>query len=161
MPDRMGKTRSECFRGGTFFILTFFKLILKLTSGKHYLHPVTPWSCLAAWRGRPPLPRHMQRRGRGATLASRGAWGRRGHGLAAPHAPARQACRTTPHGAAAASIQARPGPLSSSSSLSSSPRAHLHQPPQLSAGIPPNPAICGGDSMGNRSPYPWEGIALI
>jgi hypothetical protein len=90
MPDRMGKTRSECFRGGTFFILTFFKLILKLTSGKHYLHPVTlgrAWrrgaagllcraTCsgaagvprwLAVARGADVgmgLPRHMHRRGR-------------------------------------------------------------------------------------------------
>jgi hypothetical protein len=26
----------------TFLILTIFKLFLKLTPGKHYLHPVTP-----------------------------------------------------------------------------------------------------------------------
>jgi hypothetical protein len=106
----------------------------------------------------------MQRRGRGATLANRGARPRRGPEPAAPHAPARQPCRATPPGAAEATIQGPRDPLSSSSSLSSSARARQHQavtPPPPPAGTPPNPAICGGESVGNRALYPWEGIALI
>jgi hypothetical protein len=71
-----------------FLILTFFKLFIKLTPGKHYLHQVTPFAmsggatdrlcratCSGAagvpwWRGAargadvgPGLPRHMHRRG--------------------------------------------------------------------------------------------------
>jgi hypothetical protein len=139
--------------GRQFFNFNLFNLFLKLTPGKHYLHPVTP-------------------------LVAPGAVARQAT-FVAPHAAARQGChggqprpagqtwartcRTGACGAAAATIQGSCGPLSSSSSLSSSARARLHQAvtPPPPAGTPPNPAICGGASVGNRPPYPWEGIALI
>jgi hypothetical protein len=55
-------------RPAAFFILTFFKLFIKLTPGQHYLHSVTllvaparVGHCGDVGLG---LPRHMQRRGR-------------------------------------------------------------------------------------------------
>jgi hypothetical protein len=120
-----------------FLILTLFKLFLKLTLGKHYLHWVDP---LVVPGG---VARHTA--------------------FAAPHAAARQSCRATSPGAVGVSQQAPPAPLSSSSSLSSSGQARPHPsvPPPPPASTPPTPAICGGYSVGNRSPNPWEGIALI
>jgi hypothetical protein len=53
----------------------------------------------------------MQRRGSGATLASRGPRGRRGPGPAAPHAPTRQPCRATPLGVVVLGQQGLRGPF--------------------------------------------------
>jgi hypothetical protein len=115
---------------GQFFNFNRFLILFKNNSGKHYLHPVTPLAAPGGVaRHAPPhaaVPRW--------TSAARGA----GVGPRLPRHPAWR-------GSAGSTGPA--WPLSSSSSLSSSAQARLHQAPPP-AGTPPNPAICGGDDAG-------------
>jgi hypothetical protein len=131
-----------------FFNFNLFKIIYKINPWKTLFAPGDPVRHVG-WCDRQTLPRHMQRRGRGAMVARSGARSRRGPGLAASHAPPRQPCRGIPPGAAGVSLQAPP----LSSSPSPEPAAALTQ----AAGPPipaPNRWIWGGKSGGNRSPPP-------
>jgi hypothetical protein len=107
----------------------------------------------------------MRRRDSHATLAWWGARTQRAPGPVAPHATARQPYRATPPGAAAVGLESRRGSLSSSFSISSSPRPDAPAGRTAAGSRPPIPApnllIWGGKSGINHSPRPCEGIPLL
>jgi hypothetical protein len=131
---------------GFFLILTFLKLFIKLTPGKHYLHQVTPFA-MSGGATDFVVPHAAARQGchGGEERRAEQTWAR--------------ACRVTC--TAAAALPRHPAwrgrgestapPLSSSPSPE--PAAALTQ-----AAAPPIPApnrwIWGGKSGGNRSPPP-------
>jgi hypothetical protein len=129
-----------------------FLIIYKINHWKTLFAKGNPLAAPLGRRGRWPLPRHTQRRGRCATLASRGVWRGRGPGPAAPDAPARQPCRTTPPGAAGVCLQARRCLLSSSSSFSSLPGPNCPPPKLPPPPLGPKSVDLGWEKWGKSFP---------
>jgi hypothetical protein len=160
-PSRYGPGCAVRAKRTIFLILTFSKLILKLTPAKYYLHPVTPLAAPGgvAWQASFAVPHAAARQGCHASQA----W-HAGQTWA-------QACRATCSSTAAlprhptwrGSVEttgpARPPFFFLLPFFSPS----LEAVPPLTAAphSGPNRWIWGGKSGGNRSPPPCEGIPLL